>query len=106
MYHNTTDSHGVERRHYSRKAWNQDKLILSYFTGRFENGSTASEVYEGLLQLNWISPKTPLTSIRRALTNLMNNDLLTKTSEQKKGPCGRPEYVYELPRGVQLRLVL
>ena len=38
----------------------------------------------------------PLTSIRRALTNLTNAGELVKTDKQMKGMYGRPEHQWRL----------
>ena len=38
----------------------------------------------------------PLTSVRRAVTNLTNRGDLVKTDKQVKGPYGRPEYQWRL----------
>lgn len=103
MYHNTTDSVGAERRKFTAKAKSQDELVREYFT-RFKS-ATASEVRRDMIRLGWITGRTPLTSIRRAMTNLTNEGKLVKTTNQYKGPFGRPEYAYTLPAG-QLELVV
>lgn len=40
--------------------------------------------------------ETPLTSIRRAITNLMNERKLVKTDIKVTGLYGKPEYLYKL----------
>ena len=38
----------------------------------------------------------PITSIRRAITNLTNDEKLVKTDNQKTGPYGKPSYCWKL----------
>lgn len=54
---------------------------------------TASEVWEF-----WDKTKTPITSIRRAISNLAHPDsgFLIITDEQKKGLFNSPEHYYKL----------
>ena len=104
MYHNTTDSVGAERLRFANKAKTQDEKVLTYFQWHCAT-NTASELRRGMIKLGWITGKTPLTSIRRALTNLTTSGKLAKTTNQYKGPLGRPEYAYTLPAG-QLELVV
>lgn len=42
------------------------------------------------------SPMWPLTSVRRAITNLTERGLLRFTAERRGGLFGRPEHVWEL----------
>ncbi len=97
MYHNTTQSTGDEFRFYIRQARNQELAILLVFEVR-ENALTCSELLRYLIAIDhprWGS--TPLTSVRRAVTDLMNEHKLVKTTTQRKGPYGRPEFAYALP---------
>ena len=92
-YHNTTESTGDELRHYRERARTQDEQVLSWFTV-YEQEATPSEIWRVVF-----NESVPLTSVRRSLTNLTNNGDLEKTSEQRKGPYGRPEFVWRLARG-------
>jgi hypothetical protein len=91
-YHNTTDSGGPDKRRYESKAKSQEEKVLRYFKNTARRGLTPSEVrrivFAGI---------PPITSVRRAITNLTDRGKLIKTDEQKKGPEGRPEYVWRLP---------
>ena len=68
-------------------AKNQEEKILLIFNKKKE--LTPSEVWEYLMQY-------PLTSIRRAMTNLTDQGRLIKTSTQKIGYYGKPNYVWKL----------
>lgn len=87
-YHNTTGIQGEQLELFEEKAANQEEIILALFkqTPRM----TASECLN-----RYPCDNTPLTSIRRGMTNLMNKGKLIKTEEKKTGTYGRPEYIYE-----------
>ena len=68
-------------------AKNQEEKILKIFNKKKE--LTPSEVWEYLMEY-------PLTSIRRAMTNLTDQGRLIKTSTQKIGYYGKPNYVWKL----------
>ena len=92
MYHNTTESTGTELRTYQDKAKAQDERILAFLKEDPTRPITPSAA------LNWIfKGEVPITSVRRALTNLTDRGELVKTHVQVKGPYGRPEFVWRLP---------
>jgi hypothetical protein len=43
-----------------------------------------------------IKDRVPITSIRRALTNLTEQGLLVKTDLQRMGAKGKPEYIWKV----------
>ena len=47
--------------------------------------------------LNMTKLRCPLTSIRRAMTNLSNEGKLVKTNKQVKGLYGKKEHLWSLP---------
>jgi len=54
--------------------------------------------------MNWLRDdlgNPPLTSIRRAMSNLSTRGLLVKTNKQHPGLYGRPEYYWKLPEPEQ-----
>ena len=101
MYYNTTKSQGRDLGRYKAKADSQEVLVLAYFRERAWSGFTPSQVRLGL------KTRAPITSIRRAITNLTIDGLLVKTEEQKPGPFDKPEHVWTLPpaRPTQERLL-
>ena len=93
-YFNTTRSSGAQREQYEQQAKSQEELIYEYFASRAGMTYTPSQVRAALNLTG-----TPLTSIRRAITNLTQARLLSKTDKQTTGPYGRPEYHWTLRRG-------
>lgn len=45
---------------------------------------------------NHIFPPVPITSIRRALTNLSNDNVLTKTDAMSMGEHGKHQHIWKL----------
>ncbi len=93
-YYNTTRSDGQTRRKYEIAASSQEAALLRYFENETvgPGGLTPSEARD-LVFAN----TPPITSIRRAITNLTDRGALIKTDKQRKGPEGRPEYIWRLP---------
>ncbi len=87
-FHNTTHSSGAELALYESTAKNQDVAVLAIFRSRMREALTPSQVW-GL-----IDTRAPLTSIRRAITNLTNAGFLVKTERQDRGPYGKPEHLW------------
>jgi len=96
-YYNTTELEPEQVKRYTKKAVSQDDAILEYFRSHpFDSGLTPSDINNAVL------PLAPITSVRRAMTNLTNAGVLVKTSELRTGPYGRPEGVWKLSNPVQL----
>lgn len=89
MYYNTTNEEGAELKSYSEKAETQKEAVLFLFQ-KFKHG-TPSEVWKF-----YGSNLCPLTSIRRAITDLTKEGKLIRTEEKKPGIYGRPESIYKL----------
>ena len=94
-YHNTTDLKGKDLVAAIEKAESQDRWIYHLFG--IYNELSPSQAY-----LKYPTP-TPITSIRRSITNLTKNGNLVKTDQKVMGMYGRPEYVWKLA-GNQLKL--
>jgi len=91
MYHNTTQSLGPELRQYQDKASSQEKRILAFLKLDHHRPITPSAA------MKWIfKGSVPITSVRRAISNLSRDGHLVKTTTQVKGPLGRPEFVWRL----------
>tara|TARA_R100001244_G_scaffold14940_1_gene16505 strand:+ start:199 stop:570 length:372 start_codon:yes stop_codon:yes gene_type:complete len=84
-YHNSTGQNKdyVEKRKEDCKT--QEEFIYNLF--RAHKKMTASEVWNKFREV-------PLTSIRRALSNLSREGLLQKLEETKTGLYGAPEHYY------------
>ena len=98
MYHNTTHSAGAELKEYREKARSQEDAIHGFFL-QVRRPMSPSQVWRELF-----NESCPLTSVRRAMTELTDSHDLEKTTVQVRGPFGRPEYLWRLPV-TQLRLI-
>lgn len=86
-YFNTTNESGTTLKNNVAKAKSQEVIIFTLFSPSL-NWSPAE------LQGYFIN--MPITSIRRALTNLTKQGKLIKTNEKRIGMYGRSEYVWKL----------
>ena len=108
-YHKTTNTAPDELRRYQTAAKTQDEKVLGWFLAHAGQALTASQVHTGMLQVGIIPINTPLTSIRRAMSNLSgggqwataNRPRLVKTDETRIGLYGRREHAYRLVTGQQ-----
>lgn len=90
-YYDTTAVSERDRKKYAHAALRQDDSILQVFR-QSENPLTPSEVHS----LLYLGSTTPLTSVRRSITNLTNKGMLRKSGQKKIGMYGRPEHVWEI----------
>jgi len=90
-YYNTTNIDGAELADSRGKARKQDDIVLECF-GKFPNGATPSDIHSFAF-----AHAAPITSIRRAISNLTDAGLLVKTQYKRLGPYGKPEYIWKLP---------
>lgn len=90
-FHNTINLQGDDLSRAEQKARTQNEIILDFFQNNPEKELTPFEVQSqaGLFQY-------PITSIRRALTDLTKDDKLEKTACQKKGNFGTLNYCWKL----------
>ncbi len=101
-HYNTTNAEGKALRNLKRLATKQEDAVLAYFRRLPRRPFSPSEVHIGL------RTQAPLTSIRRAMTDLAAAGLLTKTDELGQGPYGRLEHKWKLtaePAPAQGRLL-
>ena len=96
-YFNTTQQSGETLKEYRGKALTQEQEIYQ-FLSKYGLTFSASEIEDSLFK----DRNTPITSIRRSLTNL-NHDLKIKKVGSIKGKYGRPETTYRVI-GCQLDL--
>jgi hypothetical protein len=90
-YYNTTELSGDELKEKHFKAECQSDKILKYFR-KINKPMTPSDIH-----MNLFDGHTPITSVRRAMSNLTNQlGLLEKTKGQKIGMYGSKEYFWEL----------
>jgi hypothetical protein len=103
-FYNTINLSGIELFEAERSAQSQEDKILLFFQNNPGNYSP-SKIHEILVVNKIIHRLTPITSIRRAITNLTNNSQLLMTEEMKEGPLGKPEHQWRIkPKFNQVNL--
>ena len=90
-FHNTISETGTTLANSEAKAQSQEEIILQHFKkiGRMQ---TAEQIHSSI----FANTKTPLTSVRRALTNLSVAGELEKTNQQAEGSYGKKIFYYKL----------
>lgn len=89
-FHNTTNERGETLRRAESKAKYQDAQVLALFRKHAPLALSPSQVHRAL------ATKAPLTSIRRAITNLTAAELLARTDMKVRGVYGRSEFKWRL----------
>lgn len=87
MYHNTNSEKGATLKESNFKARTQEEAIYNFFK-QHQGLYTAEEVHNKMLSDH------PLTSTRRAISNLSNSELLYKSEEMKMGKYGKKIHCY------------
>jgi Fe2+ or Zn2+ uptake regulation protein len=90
-YYNTTSLSSGDLDEATYKAETQEDLVFDFFL-KNNLRLTPDQVHEFCLQ------DAPLTSVRRALTNLTKQGLLKKTDQKSKGRYGRDCHVWGLSK--------
>ena len=90
-YHNTTYATGKQLAEYEVQATKQDSQVLEFMAHNDGYGFTAEHIAD------YVLPWAPITSARRALTNLYNQDRIIKVG-QIDGEYGRPVTVWQYRR--------
>ena len=93
-YFNTTDQ-DIDYVN-KRKAKNRTQEGIVHDIFKSMTTLTASEVLTASETLNLFSNKVPITSIRRAISNLQKEEKLVKTTDTKTGIYGAPEHYYTI----------
>ncbi len=94
-YHNSTGISGSQLHRYQDKALAQDERLLAYFELIYNSGGGyALLTPTTALQLVFTN-SVPITSVRRALSNLTRDGKL-RMAGKTKGPYGRPEHYWRL----------
>lgn len=88
-YFNTTDESSSDVDIFSSLNETQNQKIMKYAIGFGKDFSASS-------MLKYFSERTPITSIRRALNSLENENRIEKTGEKRKGDFGRNENLYKV----------
>ena len=101
-YYNTTHIRGQALIKYKAKACDQEAMIYEFFSMNPSIKITPEDISNYHPEFD----HTPITSIRRAFTNLKNLNLIFKTDNQVDGMYWRPIYTWQLvPTNGQMELV-
>ncbi len=90
-YYNTTNETGGDLKQSTEKAGNQYERILDFFKKNDSSLLTPPQI-RGYVFGNTV----PLTSVRRALTDLTSDDKLTMTDVMRKGEYGKLNHCWKL----------
>lgn len=91
VFYNTVGLQGEALEHANGKAYSQQEKIMHFF--RLNPGKMFTP-FEVQKYTNLVG--TPITSIRRALSNLTIQGRLIKTATQKEGQYGKPNHTWSL----------
>ena len=89
MYYNTNDETGTDLQNSRANSDNQKDIIYRVFRSNPTLPLTPFEILSATGQ-NW-----PITSIRRAITDLTSEGLLEKTSIKRMGPYGKRTFCWK-----------
>ena len=89
-HYNTTNESGQVLKDSKKKALTQQERILRYFkTFHFLKHETPDSVCKYVF-----NNRVPITSVRRAMTNLTDAGLLEKTNTKRPGRYGKDNYCW------------
>jgi len=88
-YYNTTRIEGNDLRRAHRQTETQQEKILSFFKKHWIMAFTPFDVQAECL------PDAPITSVRRAITNLTDDNRLVKLQEYKIGKHGKRNHKWQ-----------
>ena len=89
-FYETIDQPGSALKESNKKTRKQEELILDLFVKRNRPLSPSMVLSQSGLNC-------PITSIRRAMTDLCKAGRIVKTDRQIKGIYGKAEHLWELP---------
>ena len=89
-YYNTTNETQPQLELSWEKTKSQDHIVMNIFTNH-PKGLTAFEAWNVYQSYGF---RCPQTSIRRSITDLMNDGKLVMTTDKRLGGYGKSNYVY------------
>ena len=96
-YYNTNKETGKELAQSEEKAMTQEKNI-EYIFYRFADVKKMTPSLVWTVYTRDYNSNTPITSIRRAITNLTTRGVLVKSDNMKMGRHGKMNHCWELVR--------
>ena len=91
-YYNTTKQKANNLKDWELKALSQEMLVKKFMELNKDLSFTPFEIQEAFVEEDVI---WPITSVRRALTNLTKDNVLIKTDELVPADYGRPNYKWQ-----------
>jgi hypothetical protein len=91
MYYNTNKESGFELVESQHKSFKQEQVVLDFFRNHLEE-YTPFEVHARIPVLQ----KSPVTSVRRSITDLTDQGYLEKTPIMRKGLYGKANHTWML----------
>jgi len=89
-FFNTISLKGTELAQVKRSAQTQEDAVLAFFRARPGHLITPEDALKAL------GARPPITSVRRAITNLVSQGKLIKTERMRKGQWGKPIHYWML----------
>lgn len=96
-FYNTMKAEGEELEQRTSDAKKQRLQVMEYYQKHPEGKFTPFEIHEAL---GYAETKTPVSSIRRAMTNLTTSKFLIKLTEQKMERLGANNFLWILNKTV------
>jgi len=94
-FYNTTNLTGEELAQERANCKGQEKDVLDLYHRHNETAASPEDIHQHYNYLKGDN-RTPLTSIRRAITTLTKKGLLVKTDEHKIGQYGKKIYLWRV----------
>ena len=88
-YYNTTSEKGQELKNSHSRARTQEEKVYSFFL-------TYGQPLSPSMVLDKLNLNCPITSVRRAMTNLTLDSKIIKTDDKVKGIYGKSEHLWRL----------
>ena len=98
MFYNTTHLTGEELKRERKNAETQEQKIFKFFE-EFDYPYTACQVWDLCMK-----KQVPLTSVRRAITNLNMQGLLRKSPTKAIGIYGKKAYLWRLDKKYESKI--
>jgi len=89
-YYNTTDLVGDDLAERIANAASQENKVRRFFEAHPEKRFTPFEVKDAVFE------GVPITSVRRAITNLTDEGVLEKLDNKRDGEFGEPNHLWQL----------